>query len=225
MGTLSFDAAGTYYFKKGIDSICEKHKDYALSDANFIDRRNNRPRVYEFYIKDAFPVLVSEPDNPKDAKAIAIYIDGVKIGYVPADLCTAVHTIMRGSYSTTASITGGPWKQALNSRIQRGETNRVIHISIESDLIARDIHRISNQTGGRSMQNYTTNTSDKSKSTALLLCIFLGYFGIHYFYVGRIGMGILFLCTFGLFGIGWIVDIIRIAVGSFRDNVGAPLRK
>ena len=73
------------------------------------------------------------------------------------------------------------------------------------------------------MANYVTSTSDKSKTTALLLCIFLGGIGVHHFYVGRIGMGILYLLTGGLFGIGWIVDIIKIAMGSFRDNVGAPL--
>lgn len=75
------------------------------------------------------------------------------------------------------------------------------------------------------MAQYVTQTSDRSKIVALLLCIFLGTLGIHYFYVGRVGMGILYLLTFGLLGIGWIVDIIRIALGSFRDNVGVPLRQ
>lgn len=75
------------------------------------------------------------------------------------------------------------------------------------------------------MANYVTNTSDKSKTTALLLCIFLGMIGAHHFYVGRIGMGLLYLFTAGLFGIGWIVDIIKIATGGFKDNVGAPLRQ
>ena len=75
------------------------------------------------------------------------------------------------------------------------------------------------------MANYVTQTSDKKKGTALILCIFLGIFGIHQFYVGRIGMGILYLCTGGLFCIGWIIDIVKIATGSFRDNVGAPLRE
>lgn len=75
------------------------------------------------------------------------------------------------------------------------------------------------------MANYVTNTSDKSKGVALLLCIFLGFWGIHNFYVGRWGRGFLFILTFGVFGFGWLIDIIKIATGSFRDNVGAPLRK
>lgn len=49
-----------------------------------------------------------------------------------------------------------------------------------------------------------------NKWTAFFLCLFLGYFGAHKFYEGRIGMGILYLLTIGLFGIGWIVDIILI---------------
>jgi TM2 domain-containing membrane protein YozV len=63
----------------------------------------------------------------------------------------------------------------------------------------------------------------KNKIVALILCIFLGGLGIHRFYVGKIGTGILWLLTGGLFGIGWIVDIIMIAVGSFKDKSGAAL--
>lgn len=65
--------------------------------------------------------------------------------------------------------------------------------------------------------------SRKNKTAALLLCIFLGYFGVHRFYVGKIGTGILYLFTGGLFGIGWIVDIILIATNNFKDNFDLPL--
>ena len=58
---------------------------------------------------------------------------------------------------------------------------------------------------------------------ALLLCIFLGVFGAHYFYVGKVGKGILFLFTGGLFGIGWIVDIFVILAGNFSDSRGLIL--
>jgi TM2 domain-containing membrane protein YozV len=62
--------------------------------------------------------------------------------------------------------------------------------------------------------------SDKNKLTTLLLCIFLGGLGIHRFYVGKIGTGIVWLLTGGLFGIGWIVDIVMIAVDKFKDKQG-----
>ena len=70
----------------------------------------------------------------------------------------------------------------------------------------------------------TPGVSRKSKMTALLLCIFFGYLGAHKFYVGKTGMGLLYLFTLGLFGIGWLVDIILIAIGSFRDEFDLPLR-
>lgn len=75
------------------------------------------------------------------------------------------------------------------------------------------------------MTHYFTNTSNKSRLVALLLCIFLGEFGAHRFYVGKIGTGLLYLFTAGLFGFGWIIDLVKICLGSFRDNVGEPLRK
>ena len=74
------------------------------------------------------------------------------------------------------------------------------------------------------MANYVTSTSDKRKKTALILCIFLGFFGAHYFYVGRWGKGLLYLLTIGLFCFGWATDIFVILTGKFRDNVGVPLR-
>lgn len=48
----------------------------------------------------------------------------------------------------------------------------------------------------------------KDKWVAVLLCLFLGGIGAHKFYEGKIGMGILYLFTVGLFGIGWLVDFI-----------------
>lgn len=50
----------------------------------------------------------------------------------------------------------------------------------------------------------------KNKWTAFILCLFLGFFGAHKFYEGKIGMGILYLFTGGLCGIGWIIDLISI---------------
>ena len=55
----------------------------------------------------------------------------------------------------------------------------------------------------------------KNKWTAFLLCLFLGYFGAHKFYEGKIALGIVYIFTFGLFGIGWIIDLIALL---FKPN-------
>jgi hypothetical protein len=65
--------------------------------------------------------------------------------------------------------------------------------------------------------------SERSRLVALLFAWFFGMLGIHRFYVDRVGSGILWLLTFGLFGIGVLVDIILIASGKFTDKEGKPL--
>lgn len=73
-----------------------------------------------------------------------------------------------------------------------------------------------NQVPGQPIQvivnNIVQRGAPKDKTVALLLCIFLGHLGVHRFYEGRIGTGILWMFTLGLFGIGWFADVIRIAV-------------
>ena len=67
-------------------------------------------------------------------------------------------------------------------------------------------------------------TSDKSNTVALLLCFFIGFLGVHRFYVGKIGTGVLMLLTLGGLGIWNLIDFIIIAMQKFTDSEGNTLK-
>ena len=66
--------------------------------------------------------------------------------------------------------------------------------------------------------------SDKSFVATLILCLLLGSFGVHRFYVGKIGTGIIMLLTLGGLGVWQLIDIIRIAIQKFSDSNGAVIK-
>jgi TM2 domain-containing membrane protein YozV len=68
-------------------------------------------------------------------------------------------------------------------------------------------------------------TGSKSWIAALLLCFFVGSFGVHRFYVGKVGTGILMLVTFGGLGVWTLIDFIMIAIGKFSDKQGNALAR
>ncbi len=67
-------------------------------------------------------------------------------------------------------------------------------------------------------------TSEKSFVTTLILCVLLGGLGVHRFYVGKIGTGILMLLTLGGLGIWALIDLIIIATKSFKDSEGNVIK-
>lgn len=51
----------------------------------------------------------------------------------------------------------------------------------------------------------------KSKLLAYVLWFFFGLLGVHKFYLGKVGMGIVYLLTGGIFGIGWFIDLFTLS--------------
>ena len=57
-----------------------------------------------------------------------------------------------------------------------------------------------------------------------IICFFFGVFGVHRFMVGKIGTGILWLLTGGIFGIGALVDFIMILCSAFTNKMGQKIQ-
>ena len=75
------------------------------------------------------------------------------------------------------------------------------------------------------MNDMNMNESDKKMVVAALLCFFIGIIGVHRFYVGKVGTGILMIFTLGGLGIWLIIDFVMILTGSFKDKEGRDLNR
>jgi len=80
--------------------------------------------------------------------------------------------------------------------------------------------------GVRQMNIIASEASEQRNKwlTCLLLCWFLGIFGVHRFYTGHTGLGVLQLLTLGGCGIWALVDFIIIVTGNFKDAQGNPIK-
>lgn len=69
-----------------------------------------------------------------------------------------------------------------------------------------------------------TGISEKGFVPTALLCFFLGFLGVHRFYVGKTGTGVLMLLTLGGLGIWSLIDLVMIIIGNFTDKQGLPIK-
>ncbi len=74
------------------------------------------------------------------------------------------------------------------------------------------------------MESNSEQKSEKGFVPMILLCFFLGGLGVHRFYAGKVGTGILMLITLGGLGIWTLIDFIIIATGNFKDKEGLKIK-
>ena len=68
------------------------------------------------------------------------------------------------------------------------------------------------------------DVSAKSRTVTLLLCWFLGPLGVHRFYTGKTGTGVVQILTVGGLGVWVLIDFIMIIAGAFKDKSGLPVK-
>lgn len=89
------------------------------------------------------------------------------------------------------------------------------NIQQQPNIVINNANNNSNTNTNNNMNPAMFGIREKNKWVSLLLCFFVGFLGAHKFYEGKIGMGILYLLTVGLFGIGVLVDFIKLL---FKPN-------
>ncbi len=66
--------------------------------------------------------------------------------------------------------------------------------------------------------------SDRSFVAMILLCFFVGSLGVHRFYAGKVGSGVVMLLTLGGLGLWTLIDFIIIVCGAFKDGEGKVIK-
>ena len=138
--------------------------------------------------------------------------------------------IMANVKESTTTVNG--MRVDKNSVLRRGVKGAAVSLPIARgeyiDYVTETVKKLLN---GEAVEDYvapevpTGAEPQKNWLTTLLLCIFLGGLGVHRYYVGKIGTGILYTLTAGLFGIGYLVDLIKIICGKFTDKSGNLIQK
>lgn len=169
---------------------------------------------YEGY---KFPAkLVGDEYNGEEC--IKVYIKAhddsyVHIGYVPKDeLEEIAEWITRSDLRCDGniSIIGGRYKHCeIEENDEYEEVEKVVveelTYGIEVNLLFYDDSKVKIDNNEKNIQK-----ENNSKTIEWFLCLFFGYLGVHKFYIGDKASGLLYLCTFGLLGIGWLVDLFTI---------------
>ena len=92
--------------------------------------------------------------------------------------------------------------------------------SVKSLEAATKINKEAKVKPTKEKEQKSVSGGDRNKTVAALLAFFVGYLGIHRFYLGYTVIGIIQLVTGGGFGIWYLIDFIRILCGTLKPKNG-----
>lgn len=212
------EVVGESYYKDAIAGLGTITRDYYWPTELLYQKFVEGDRVYKYSFDELDAELIPEPNNQYDPNAIRVDVNGVTVGHVAKDNTARIRNMLESGPIVKANITGGPHKEISETEdgmlaSEKEDYDFRVRLSFyEQDLAQHDAEP--SRRGQVSQKNYTAT---------LLLCLFLGLLGIHRFYVGKTGTGILWLLTGGLLGFGAIFDLIMILSNMFEDWDGAPV--
>lgn len=205
------------YHKSEIAELGTISQNYYWPSDRLYEKFVEGDRVYKYNFPELDAQLVPEPENPHDPNAIRVVVDGKTVGYIARNNTARISEIISRGLTVKANITGGPHKE-----ISENEDGMLLSEKEDYDFRVRLSFYEQVRVTAEKVQSQK-GASEKNHTIALLLAIFLGFLGIHRFYVGKPGTGILWLLTAGVFGVGWFVDVVWLLGNCFDDWSGAPI--
>lgn len=197
---------------ESIKKLARLNPDWTLSDSEILASGSPGQKIYQIKFVNNPVQLLPESDN-----SIAVIVAGQKIGYVGADMNARISEILREGNikKISCGIFGGQYKiidDDFTIATQKAGISIIVRIGYTQPQAIR--HR---------QKNSTSTNSSTVTTTEWLLCLLLGWVGGHKFYRKKIGMGILYLLTFGLFFIGWFGDAILLTFQRFGRKNESPV--
>ena len=155
--------------------------------------------------------LFADPENSHDSNAVELRVKGVTLGFLPADDAAHFSPQLLELREEFAMVTarGSVWAIKREDRIH---TNISVYLPDQLDD--------SVSVGATSTYSMSPR---KNRLVALLLCVFLGVFGAHRFYLGKWKSGLVQLLTLGVYGIWTLIDVVLIALNKLSDTKGQLL--
>jgi hypothetical protein len=155
--------------------------------------------------------LFADPENSHDSNAVELRVKGVTLGFLPADDAAHFSPQLLELREKFAMVTarGSVWAIKREDRIH---TNISVYLPDQLDD--------SVSVGATSTYSMSPR---KNRLVALLLCVFLGVFGAHRFYLGKWKSGLVQLLTLGVYGIWTLIDVVLIALNKLSDTKGQLL--
>ncbi len=132
--------------------------------------------------------------------------------------------IVNGELSTPITTLSNSEKTATNNSVinikYKKSNKRVNIINTKNDSKSSYVNTCETKSKEENAETNKSNEMNKSWIVAFLLCWFLGGLGFHRFYLGYTGIGIIQLLTIGGLGLWWLIDFIRILIGSLKPKNG-----
>lgn len=137
---MKFKVAGVQHYKADLIDLLDVNDEYLLNKSEILESYDDGDRIYEYDVYDGPAKLVPEPDNEYDSNAIAVMVKGIKIGHVPADLCSEVLALIDDDHTYDVAIMGGPYKEVVSDdigdmQIEKGTLNFTASLTISKKKI------------------------------------------------------------------------------------------